>query len=249
MSTPHHDATLHQADHGLTLPQQLILVAYDPEAGKPRHVGMLDQRVAGAAIVELALREAVTLEGTSRRPERRRIVAVPGARTGDARLDDVLGGIEAKPRDAHRTIGGLARRARRDTLEDLAAAGVMRREPHRVLGIFPSDRWIATDAGRGAALRARLAAVLLEQTAPTEREAALIALTADTPLPRALVAKEDRRRAAARAKAITAEQKDAAQADHAAQAAVDATVESVKAAVMAAVIGGVVASTAATSSG
>ena len=58
----------------------------------------------------------------------------------------------------------------------LAASGVLRAGHGRALGIFPTRTWPAQDASHEAEVRQLVTQALIQQAAPDERTAALIAL-------------------------------------------------------------------------
>jgi hypothetical protein len=61
-------------------------------------------------------------------------------------------------------------------VDRLVEQGVVRREKHKVLGIFPTTRLPAVDTGHEADLRRRLVRVLQDGEQPDAHTAALIAL-------------------------------------------------------------------------
>jgi Golgi phosphoprotein 3 (GPP34) len=73
----------------------------------------------------------------------------------------------------HRPLG---RDLRRTLYERLAAAGAVRAERARVLGVFPVRRWPAQDASHAAEVRRLVTQALVQQAAPDPGSAVLIAL-------------------------------------------------------------------------
>jgi hypothetical protein len=143
-----------------TLGEDLLLLALDDEGGK---VGWQDSSglpyaLVGALLAELALRERITLDA-------KHLVVTDASPTGDDLLDEALHRMaeSKKPHDAkhwvtalHGKIKHLQRR-----LEDrLVAAGIVRREEHRVLWVFPAQRYPAVDNAPEEALREQLRAVV-----------------------------------------------------------------------------------------
>jgi hypothetical protein len=125
-------------------------------------------------------------------------------------------------------------------LRGLVDAGVLRREAHRVLWIFPADRYPAASTAPEAALRLALRAALLEGAAPDERTAALIGLLRACGLLDEVVPAEQRSAARARAEAIAGEQTVAK--------GVRGAIDDASAAITAAVVAATLASTMATAS-
>jgi len=73
-------------------------------------------------------------------------------------------------------VAVLGKRTRERLYERLAGAGLLRAERGRILGVFPSARWPAQDAGHEATVRAGLATALRHGAATDARTAALISL-------------------------------------------------------------------------
>ncbi|GAB2786982.1 GOLPH3/VPS74 family protein [Streptomyces daliensis] len=116
-----------------TLSEELLLLAIDPERGRPA----VDQRylrwgLAAATLIELEAMGKVT-------GERGRIVVTAGVRTGVPLLDDALSTLTQGKRDVRtkRWLDLYSRRAQQVTGDALAARGVLRSETRRALGLFP----------------------------------------------------------------------------------------------------------------
>ena len=73
-------------------------------------------------------------------------------------------------------IGPLGKNLRPVLYERLAAAGVLRAERGRALGIFPTRTWPTQDPGHEAEVRQLVTQALVQPGEPDERTAALIAL-------------------------------------------------------------------------
>ncbi|RIX28685.1 GOLPH3/VPS74 family protein [Amnibacterium setariae] len=153
--------------------EDLLLLLLDDEKGTTPAM-WVDVRVPlGAAVLaELALRGAVVVEpATSRwRTPKVAVTEVPVD-------DDVLATARALIAEKPRTAADLAGRVG-DGLEDrlaerLAGRGLLERHDDRVLGLFPRTRWPATASTHEAAVRDRLAAVVVAGAAPDERSVAL----------------------------------------------------------------------------
>ncbi|WP_404348290.1 GPP34 family phosphoprotein [Phycicoccus jejuensis] len=150
-----------------------------------------------------------------------------------------------RPKDVVSKLGGAgAWRDRAGALRDLSfqrmtAAGVLRHEETRVLGLFPRSRWTVLDPSLVPALRHRVAAALADGApVPDARTTALVALLSSVDHLAALTVLP-KREAKRRADAVTA-------GDWAAPA-VRAAVEEVNAAVVAGVVAATAATAAATS--
>jgi hypothetical protein len=221
----------------MLLAEELLLLALDDRTGKVV-VSELDKGLAGAVLIELALTERVRVAEKGEPVRAGRLVVMPGPAPAHPVLADALELVAAKegrkPKDV---IGKLSQRLRERLADGLVARGVLRREKHKVLGLFPTTRLPALDSGHEAGVRGRIEAALGGAT-PDERSAALIALLhAIRGLPY-VFAVADKRAANRRAKEIADGQWAAA--------AVRTAIEEVYAATAAAAA--VAASTGATSS-
>lgn len=192
----------------MRLAEDLLLLLTDDDTGK--HVvdtTRLDLALAGAVLVELldCGAVAVTTAGDDERPGH--LVVRNTSRTGDAVLDDALRVLAERPATKPAdTLPRLAKGLRDRLLAGLVAAGVLRAEEGRVLGIFPTRRWPAAQRSQEATVRRGLHEVLVAGRAPTAREASLVGLlSALDALPAALGdATADRKRLKERAKAVAA---------------------------------------------
>ncbi|MFH8565966.1 GPP34 family phosphoprotein [Streptomyces sp. NPDC017988] len=178
--------------HGtLSLPARIFLLAWDTDRGKFTGGPDLHLAVRTGALAELAQRRVLGEAGG--------VVVTPatGARTGDVVLDALLDLVErSKPR---KWRGWMTYRSRTtlDAVRDqLAAEGHLREERRRVLGLFPSRRWVLERTGHAEALRTDALAVLRAQRPVTEvspGDAALVVCAA-TGKVRTFVGTKDRRR-------------------------------------------------------
>lgn len=192
----------------MIIAEDLLLLAYDDASGTAGTVWNLEYRLAGALLVELALEHRIDLTGpTELGPDGRpttegRVAVRDGAPTGHRELDAALATVAEKARKPSELVEPLSRGLKERLLEGLAERGVLRREQGRILGIFPTTRWPADDSAHEAALRERLAAVLLEGAAPDARTTALLAVLQGSGLVGGLVPRDRRRQAEARAKEL-----------------------------------------------
>jgi hypothetical protein len=157
-----------------TLAEDLVLLLIDPDAGRiVVDTTALDRAVAGALLLDLALRERLGVVGTGRRAQLYVSNAVP---SGEPIIDaamDVLGGSRLR---AMRAVERLTKRTRDAVFDRLEARGLARRVRARILGVFPSIRWQVLDAAAHHRLRAGVSAVLIDGRAPDVRVACLISL-------------------------------------------------------------------------
>lgn len=161
----------------MLLAEDLLLLLTDDDTGKLVVSGAeADVALGGAQLIELTLlgRVDVTREGEGRPG---RLVVRPGERPTDPLLDealDLVASRQGKKPDA--VVGPLGKKLRDRLYDRLTETGVLRSEPGKVLGIFPTHRWPAVDAAHERDLRAGLEQALLTGLQPQERVAALVAL-------------------------------------------------------------------------
>lgn len=217
----------------MLIAEDLLLLAYDDESGRPDTwiSSYLDPALGGALLVELTEAGRIALEGEGRKGRLRVLDATP---TGDPVLDDALARLEKhpgrRPKDA---IGKLTKGLRRALLDGLADRGVLRHERGRILGIFPMSTWPAEDSTHEDALRSRLRDILVTGLTPDPHTAAIIALLQAIDVVPRVVDRSERKVAKARAKEI-------AEGDWAAEATKKA-VQEMTAAMLVVIAGGAVA--------
>lgn len=179
-----------------SLPQMLYLLAYDTRKQRMTARLELGYVLRAAALTDLLL--AGHLTDADGRPRVR----------GEARIDDPLTDelfqqlAVSPPRSWQRWVNRQARKAPRTVRDTLAAAGVIRVESYRRLGLFPANRITLRDPRMHKRLTDRVSAAL-SQTRPASRveprDAAMVALAAtgefSTVLPRPR-RRESRRRIA-----------------------------------------------------
>ncbi|MEV8568614.1 GPP34 family phosphoprotein [Streptomyces sp. NPDC051322] len=142
-----------------TLPEELLLLALDPQRGKPYcRNRFLQYGMAGAALAELELQGRVT-------GSRGRVQVTNPLTPPDPLLAQVLATLRAP--DKRRFAGGVGtrswiRRTGRQVeglyLDHLVKYGVLRRETHRFLGLFPYHRHPAGPDSWAPHARSRFAA-------------------------------------------------------------------------------------------
>jgi hypothetical protein len=158
----------------VTLAAELALLSYDDTGTNRLGTPILDYGLAGAALLELALAGRVEVTDG-------KVSVVDATPVGTPVLDELLARIAAddrqrRPKDL---ITRLSKGLRERVLDDLVAAGVLRRDADRVLGIVPRTRYpsptgaeppVETDA------RQRLVAAVGGEGPVPPRTAALVAL-------------------------------------------------------------------------
>jgi hypothetical protein len=155
----------------MLLAEDLLLLVTDDSTGRLVAGGTeVDVALGGARLVELALLERVDLADG-------RLRIRDDSPTGDDLLDDALvvvaGKAGKKPKDA---VGPLGKKLRPRLYDRLVAAGVLRAEEGRILGIFPTKSWPAEQAAHEAELRNRIEHAVVRGGDADERTAALVSL-------------------------------------------------------------------------
>jgi hypothetical protein len=152
----------------MLLAEDLLLLVTDDGSGQLTvPAAQVDAGLGGANLVELALMNKVDLsaEGDDGRPGR--VVVRDSSPTGDDVLDAALAILAANQgKKPSAVIRPLSKNLREALYERLAAAGVIRAERGRILGIFPTRTWPAQDASHEAQVRDLLTQALVQQTTP-----------------------------------------------------------------------------------
>lgn len=209
----------------LLLAEELLLLALDEEKGKDQTFNSLDPALAGALLLDLAGDGHLREEGDALAPAEESLPREP-------LLAEALEVIRAsdkarKPSYWLSKLPGKLKPLPDRVADRLVERGVLSKERHKVLGLFPDHRYPEVDPAPERALRERLQAVLVGGEQPPARTVALLSLMRPYDLVQQVVPKEQRREAKKRAKALTEEEAiGSAVSDH------------VTAAVMTAVIGG-----------
>jgi hypothetical protein len=218
-----------------SLPDELVLIATREDGSLDSGAsGSLDNGIAGARLLDLALAGRIALDDGKLR------VADPTP-TGEPLADEALAAIEAsdKRHDAKHWVGKLAKSSVRErVLERLGERGVLAAERSKFLGLIPRTRHVEVDPAPEREARARVrAAVLGEDPAPDARTIALASLLKATGLTGEVFERSERKAAKKRIGELAAPDD------------VGAAVKSVTDATTAAVSGAVVAATTAATAG
>ncbi|MES2405194.1 MAG: GPP34 family phosphoprotein [Pseudomonadota bacterium] len=223
------------------LATDLLLLALDDERGTvlPQAALGLDYGLAGAVVMDLALRGCLRLDGD--------VVSTTGTATDDALLDDALRTIAATPgKDlSHwvwhlsRDLGGLRQRL----LDRLVARGTLEKHEKRVLLLFHQNVYPERDARVEHDIRARVDAALLQDATPDAPTACLIHLAAACRVTDAIYPRAQHK--AIKARIAKLDDAGVAGANAVAALVVQAETAAVTAATMAAVTAATVAATSA----
>ena len=181
------------------LAEDLLLLAWDPSAGKPRGSVsfQLPMAIGGALLLDLALRDRLRIE-----------VDVPRAssrRTGDELLDEVATQLRDGPR--RRKLKSWVRKvgtsARREQVRDrLVARGLLVPEERKILGLFPVTRHRLGESVQVEGVAGEVRDVLEGGRPAGDRMTALVALVGATAVLDQLVPRPERRAARERAKEL-----------------------------------------------
>lgn len=225
----------------MLIAEDLLLLFYDDESGKPSiDATKLDNALAGAVLLELAMMGKVGIAGPGEQVKEGRLVVLDPAPAGDDVLDHAQAELaDDEGKKPKNLLGGLRKGLRQQLLQRLADRGLVRQEEGKILGLFPTTRWPADDAEHEAGVRDRLHAVLAAGAEPDQRTAALVSLLLAVDAVAKVVPTDDRRTTKQRAKHI-------AEGEWAG-AAVRKAVQEVNAAVTTAIV--VAASTSAAAAG
>lgn len=228
----------------MLIAEDLLLLLTDDDSGKFLVDGTaLDLALSGAVLLELAERERLTVAGADEVVKRGRLKILSPLPTGDATLDEALGRCADRAgKKPERVLSAVGKGLRGDLLDRLSAAGILRAERGKVLGVFPTTRWPAADSAHEQLVCDRLRSVLVVGTTPDPRTAALAALLSAVDAPHKVLAatgdEVDKKAVRKRAKEI---REGAWAAD-----AVGKAIEAVQSAIMASIIATTVATSAAT---
>jgi hypothetical protein len=220
-----------------TLAEDLLLLALDDESGATplSREQTLGFGLAGGVLLELLLAGRLDAAG-------RNLAVADAAPTGDAVLDDALRKIAdaRRPRDTQHWVNAIAGdHLRERVLDQLVAQGIVRREEHKILWVFPANRYPTQDPAPERGVREQVRAAVLGGATPEPRVAALIALARACKLDDALFTRDERKAARRRLDEIAR--------GEAVGQAVSRAVEAAQAAVMAATTAAIVASVTASS--
>lgn len=152
--------------------EDLLLLLLDDERGTATSLWVdAGTPLAGAALAQLALDGAIEVEpGAFLASARLRATGAPAT---DPTLARVLAVVAEKPRAVSSVVSRTAKGLRDDLAQRLVAAGVLRREEDRVMGLFPRTTWPAADVQREAGVRERLRQVLQGGAEPDPRTTVL----------------------------------------------------------------------------
>jgi hypothetical protein len=165
------DGAARSAPEGLSLPEGVMLLLFNPRNGTIAGEGLpLMYTLGGAMLTELATRGHIELD----------IVRRSAHAVGDAPADQLLRGawerIPTVSRGTRSIVVDIGPRLRESTLNALMARGEIRQVPHRFLGLFTTKALEGGDTDTRERLLGPVRATLMDGVEPDSRTAALIAL-------------------------------------------------------------------------
>jgi hypothetical protein len=154
------------------LAEDLLLLLTDDVTGKLMVPGsQVDVALGGAQLLELSLAERVGID------DRKRLTVRDAGPTGDELLDRALEVVQRREGKKPRSVvAELGKKLRGELYARLVAAGLLREEHGKVLGLFPTTEWPAASADHEEAVRRALISALVQGTTPAPRDGSLIAL-------------------------------------------------------------------------
>ena len=187
----------------LSLAEEVFLLALDDRLGlvRPGLLPALDYALAGAVLMDLALRGRIDTDATS-------LKVVMAAPAGDEILDDVLREIRARPEAQPvsfwlQELASPSHSLQERSLEGLLRKGILKREDRRLLWVFEVHRYPVADDREVKEVRTRLRDLILGDELPGPRDVVLLNLGNACRLLEDLLTPQDRERTQARIAALS----------------------------------------------
>ncbi len=184
----------------LTLPEQLLLLALHDEKGTILSTASISIKygLAGAVIMELALREKVVIRD-------KKLVLINDSYTGDNVLDEAMTQIKklGKGKNAGYWVNKLQNiKIQELILDRLVDKGILKTEEHKILWIFDSPHYPMKDSEEELGIREQIRRIVLHKDIAEARVAVLIGLVNACRLTNEIFSKEERKEAKKRIKEI-----------------------------------------------
>ncbi|OEK00979.1 hypothetical protein BFP97_05400 [Roseivirga sp. 4D4] len=223
----------------LDLLEEYLLIALDDSKGQfvidstHLHYGF-----AGAVLLELALREKVSISGEYVRVNDSSAVT-------EVALNKALEyiGEKAKSSKVKDVINGLAKQAndlKQDVLQRLINKGILKKEEHKILWLIPNNKYPASDMTPENKVRERIKAVMLYGAKSEPRDIMLLSLIDVSDLTKeAFRDKEDYKKVKKKIKEVTQDVKISG--------AINKSIREIQAAIMITIMASVVVTTTITS--
>jgi len=187
----------------LSLSEELLLLALHDEKGTVlfNSSTALPFGLVGTSLLELLFQNRIVLK-------EKNIECVDHTPVGDPILDETMTLITSsgKVRNVKYWIPKIQSKVKKikERLTDgLVQKGILKREGHKILGLFPSDRFPTQNAASEFEIRNRIRNVVLFDHPPKEREIALISLIKVCGLMNELFQKDERKKAKQRIKELS----------------------------------------------
>ena len=179
----------------LSFPEKLMLLALHDEKGSVIYSAStaLPYGLAGSVLIELLFRGKITLA-------KKKVEVLDNSPTGNEWIDKVLELIDnsEKVKDVKYWIQKITRKdkdLKEQVIESLIGKGILRKEKHKILWVFPAMRYPLTNVAAEHEIRNRIHQVVLQQDNPTEEDIALLSLVKACDLLKEIFSREDRQRA------------------------------------------------------
>jgi len=187
----------------LSLSEELLLLALHDEKGSVlfNSSTSLPYGLVGTGLLELLFQNRIVLK-------EKNIECINQTPVGDPILDEMLKLIvsSTKIRNVKYWIPKIQSKVKhiRERLTDsLVQKGILRREGHKILGVFPSSRYPTQNPSSEFEIRNRIRNVVLFDHPPKEREIALISLIKVCGLINEVFEKNERKKARQRIKELS----------------------------------------------
>lgn len=163
------------ARNDVLIADDLMLLLLDDDGGSVQAAGTLYYTLGGAVLTELALLGRVEVDdsGVLNGP---RVTPAGEGPLPDPLLQSAYDIVAAKTQRVQPLLIAIGADLGSVMFDRLAGRGLVRREESRVLGIFRTTRWPATEDSHEAQLRERIRQVLEDGATPDARTAATIGL-------------------------------------------------------------------------
>ena len=162
--------------HGLTLAEEIVLLALDDQTGKQLILpfNALGYALAGAIILDLSLAGCIDTD-------LHELTVINPAPTGDELLDLWLSHFQAAPQPKTvmfwlREMALQQEEIYQVAVERLIQRGILRREERRLLWVFSVRRYPTIDGTERDEVRVRLSQLIQGNDLPTPRDAILLSL-------------------------------------------------------------------------
>lgn len=191
----------------LTLPEKLMLLALDDEKGTVVFSAStaLPYGLAGSLLIELQLNGKINLSNG-------KVEVVDETGTGDELLDQAINLIKSskKKKDVKywvQKVQSGIKDLEPIIVEGLISKGILRSEKHKILWVFPTERFPLSNVSSEQEIRNRIFQVVMLKNNPSDEDIALLSLVNACDLYHEVFAKEHRKTAKKRVKEIISEEK------------------------------------------